>query len=552
MTVTNVALSSALLSSRELRLRLRHDVRVSLHQVISLAEIIIEDAGDSSSTSFVNVFYAAIAEAERTLRTVNSSTRNSHESHLELVKHCERLRAIVMPVQSLTADSPIHSDLLKLQAALSSFESAAQQLASATQESSKPYIWPGSGENQGASVPSSLLVHGRLLVVDDNEGNREVLARRLLRDNCDVFLAENGKQALKMVRRYDFDLVLLDIIMPDLDGFAVLRDMKSDPKLRHIPVVMISAMDEIDSVVRCIAMGAEDYLFKPFDPVLLRARIGALLDRKRLQDDEQRKNEELRRAFEEIQRQRQRSEDLLLNILPESVAAELKSTGHVKPIYFDDVTIVFADFVGFTISTEHLSAQKLVQLLHQYFSAFDRIIARYGLEKLKTIGDCYMFAGGVPVRSASHCVDSVLAALEMIDTVRQLSKAGEAASWRVRVGIHTGPAIAGVVGIHKFVFDIWGDAVNLASRMEASGEPDRVNLSSAAFARAKDFFSCEKRGRIQIKDKREVEMYFADCITPELLAVEGGSQETAFAERYRLYFNKNAPALPDCLLHPSV
>jgi adenylate cyclase len=389
---------------------------------------------------------------------------------------------------------------------------------------------------------------GLLLVVDDNEGNRDVLARRLLREGYEILLAEGGRQALKMLDRYPFDAVLLDIMMPEIDGYAVLAEMKKNPALRHLPVVMISALDDMESVVRCIEMGADDYLFKPFNPVLLRARVAALVERKRLRDDERNRSRDLERAFNEIQKQRKRSDELLLNILPEVIAQELQANNSVQPLYFEDVTVGFADIVGFTRSTEELPAEELVQVLHQYFTAFDKIIGRYGLEKLKTIGDCYMFAGGLPVRRPSHPVDSILAAFEMIHVAEQIGQTGPV-DWKLRIGIHTGPVIAGVVGIHKFAFDIWGDTVNLSSRMESSGEPARINLSVASFLRIKDFFACERRGKIAIKHGCKVEMYFANGLAAGLRSKGPGSRQ-AFEQRYKIYFQKDLQAFPEFLLDP--
>jgi adenylate cyclase len=387
----------------------------------------------------------------------------------------------------------------------------------------------------------------RVLIVDDNENNRDLLLRRLSREGCALAMAENGTQALEIMKRADFDLILLDIMMPEIDGFVVLAELKKDPKLQHIPVIMISAIDELESVVRCVELGADDYLMKPFNPVLLRARVNALLERKHLRDKEMRRTEELRRALVEIEAQRKKTEELLLNILPASIAHELQTEGCVKPMYFEDVTVVFADFVGFTLSTEELPADALVQILHAYFTAFDAIMARYGLEKLKTIGDCYMFAGGMPERKPSHPVDSVLAALEMIEATEQFAASGPV-HWKLRIGMHTGPVVAGVVGIHKFAFDIWGESVNLSSRMESSGVPGRVNMSASTYARVKDFFACEKRGRIKIKDGRELEMYLVQGIATGLLASKEAPAKKLFAQRYLTYFRRDLSAFPDSLL----
>jgi adenylate cyclase len=381
--------------------------------------------------------------------------------------------------------------------------------------------------------------------VDDNEANRDVLARRLQRDGCDVRLASGGYEALEIADHNNVDLVLLDIMMPDMDGFAVLKEFKQTAKLKHIPIIMITAVDEIESVVRCIEMGADDYLMKPFNPVLLRARVNALLERKRLRDDEIRMAKGLEQALFAIDRQTKKTQELLLNILPASVAEELQQNGVVEPMYFEDVTVVFADFVGFTLSTEELPADELVSALHEYFTAFDQIVGRYGLEKLKTIGDCYMYAGGIPQRNPSHPVDCILAAMEMVKITEQLSSSTQV-PWQVRIGMNTGPVIAGVVGIHKFAFDIWGDTVNFSSRMETASAPNRINVSANTFLRVKDFFACEKRGRLQIKEKREVEMYFVNGIAPGLLK-KAGTLPVAFARRYRTYFRKELPIFPSFL-----
>ena len=313
---------------------------------------------------------------------------------------------------------------------------------------------------------------------------------------------------------------------------------------------MISALDEIKSVVRCIEMGAEDYLPKPFDPVLLRARIGAILDRKRLRDEERLRTAQVETAFQEAERQKQVAEGMLRNILPAKIAQELQSAGTVEPMYFEDVTIGFTDFVGFTVATEKLAAEEIVGLLHEYFTAFDRIVSRYGLEKMKTIGDSYMFVSGMPDRRPSHPVDAVLAALEMVETVRAMARPNEGIEWQMRVGLHTGPVIAGVVGIHKFAFDVWGDSVNFSSRMESSGAPNRVNLSERTYSRVKDFVRCTPRGRVLTKDGREADMFFADGVYEKLIDAGVEGIPAAFARRYRIYFQQAVRAFPPFLLRP--
>ncbi len=259
-------------------------------------------------------------------------------------------------------------------------------------------------------------------------------------------------------------------------------------------------------------------------------------------------NQELEQRHGEAEKQRQVSESLLLNILPVSIAKELQAKGNVEPKYFEDVTILFTDFVGFTSSTEKLAADELVQVLHNYFTAFDQIVGRYGLEKLKTIGDSYMCVGGLPVRNPSHPVDAVMAAFEMVRTVNEPNRPGSLPHWPVRIGIHTGPVIAGVVGIQKFAFDIWGESVNYASRVESSGAPNQINLSWRTYSRVKDFFECEYRGKVLTKDKKEFNMYFAKGILQNLTDHSMQIPPPAFLHRYRVYFQHDPPAFPAFLL----
>ena len=255
-------------------------------------------------------------------------------------------------------------------------------------------------------------------------------------------------------------------------------------------------------------------------------------------------SEELTRQHKEVVHQRQISESLLLNILPPDVADELRTNGMVAPKYFEDVTIMFTDFVGFTASAEHLAAGDLVRLLNDYFTAFDRICIRYKLEKLKTVGDSYMCISGLPFPNPGHAVDAVLAALEMVQEVVSRDLPDNPVRWKMRVGIHTGPVIAGVVGINKFAFDIWGDTVNFSSRMESSGQPNRINISEQTYLRVRDFLQCEYRGKVLTKEKREYDMYFVTGLAP--LLMEGGEQfpPSAFVHQYKAYFRKDPPSFP--------
>jgi class 3 adenylate cyclase len=222
----------------------------------------------------------------------------------------------------------------------------------------------------------------------------------------------------------------------------------------------------------------------------------------------------VRRTKQIIENEKDRSEKLLLNILPVETAEELKEKGTATPKQYDMVSVLFTDFKGFTNIAEKLTPQELVAELNRCFFEFDKIIDKHGLEKIKTIGDAYMCAGGIPVANTTNPVEIVRAGLEIKQFMEDLKKSREASGqdyWELRIGIHTGPVVAGVVGKNKFAYDIWGDAVNTASRMESSGIPGKVNISGTTFELVKDHFECIHRGKIQAKNKGEIDMYIVEA-----------------------------------------
>jgi adenylate cyclase len=213
--------------------------------------------------------------------------------------------------------------------------------------------------------------------------------------------------------------------------------------------------------------------------------------------------------YKNISREKKRSESLLLNILPAETAKELKQHGKVDAVKFDQVTVLFTDFVQFTKVAEQTAPEQLVKSIDYYFKGFDEITTKYGLEKIKTVGDSYMCACGLPTLNPSHAKNVIHAAKEMVDLVRNELNATDGLShFEVRVGIHTGPVVAGIVGIKKWQYDIWGDTVNIASRMESMSKPGRVNLSETTWHIIKDEFPCEYRGEIEVKNRGPMKMYF--------------------------------------------
>jgi class 3 adenylate cyclase/sugar lactone lactonase YvrE len=268
------------------------------------------------------------------------------------------------------------------------------------------------------------------------------------------------------------------------------------------------------------------------------------LQNERLERTVEERTVEIRQQRDQIQEEQDKSEALLLNILPVPVANELKQTGAVQPMTFDDVTVCFTDFAGFTLSSEKIAAADLVATLDEYFTAFDAIVSRYGLEKLKTIGDAYMFAGGLPAAKSSHAVDAVLAALEIVEKAQQLSLRHEELQWKIRVGLHSGPVVAGVVGVRKFAFDIWGPTVNMASRMESSGVPGRVNISGRTYELVRDFIDCESRGPVKTKEGREFEMFFVLGPSSILAGTTSAGVPKEFRRLYEERFSSTLRAYP--------
>ncbi|HSR73052.1 MAG TPA: adenylate/guanylate cyclase domain-containing protein [Kiloniellales bacterium] len=242
--------------------------------------------------------------------------------------------------------------------------------------------------------------------------------------------------------------------------------------------------------------------------------------------------EELEHARTRAAEEQTRADQLLRTVLPVAIAEELKSEQRVRPRYFESVTVIFTDFRNFTRLTEGLDPARLVQMLDQQFGTFDRIAERNRLETLKTIGDAYMCAGGLPEPNRSHPIDACLAALEMQRAIAQSNRQREKMRLmplELRVGVSTGSAVAGIVGTRRFSYDLWGDAVNLAQRLEAASDPGRVNISASTAHRVKNHFEVEPRGEIEVKNKGPMEMFYLGRIKPEFSAdPEGARPNEAF------------------------
>ncbi len=438
---------------------LRFDMRTPLNAVIGYAELCLDEARAGSHNDLVK-------DLEKILR----AGQNLH-ALFESTEYPEQLETGTVSAEP----GPAQADAL--------LGSAAAPVVPT--------------QDYGGSAPP--MPTARLLAVDDDEMNRDMLLRRLQKLGYDVSQAATGREALQKLKDGNFDLVLLDILMPDLDGFQTLEFMKADPRLRHIPAIMLTALDDVDSIVRCIEAGAEDYVAKPFNPVILRARITASLDKKRLRDQEQ--------AFlNQLQLERSKSERLLLNVLPKAIAERLKAGQRTIVDSFIDSTVLFADIVGFTRIAAKQSPHRTVQLLNEIFSGFDRIAEQLELEKIKTIGDAYMMVSGVPVIRPDHAEACATAAFEMLEAVRVFNRRHQL-DWSIRVGMNSGPVVAGIIGTKKFSYDLWGDTVNIASRMESHGQPGFIQVSEATKKLLEGKYDFKPMGLIEIKHSAPMPTY---------------------------------------------
>ena len=437
----------------DFRRNLRHDLRTPLTAIKGFGEMLLEDALECGNQALVGDLQKLLDAGSRLLTQIDSIIDFTGYPQKRPPQVSSENHAISGIIRSVRSVSPLE-----------------------------------------ASTPS------RILVVDDTQATRELLSRRLSREGHYVVEAGNGHSALRLVASESFDLVLLDMMMPDISGYEVLTKLKANSLLRHIPVIVISALDEIDSIVRCIEAGAEDYLSKPFDPVLLRARIGASLEKKRLRDREQ-------AAMAELMAEKQRSDALLLNILPKSIVVRMNNGETTIADDFSEVTVLFSDIVGFTRMSMRRSAGEVVAILNAIFSAVDRLALELGIEKIKTIGDAYMAVAGLPEPRVDHAEVIAKLALTMRHLVSNVSQSyGE--ELKVRIGIHTGETVAGVIGTHKFAYDVWGDTVNTASAMESHGIPNEIQVSKASFLRLFDRFVLDPRGLVDIKGKGPMETFF--------------------------------------------
>lgn len=444
-------IQSAATDEESLLSRLRHEMLNELNPIINYSEMWIEDADEQFLSGFIPEL----------------------QMILNAGKKCEKL------VDQILASRDIDSARIPVE------ESSRDQLRD---------IFSPPEETETAVAAET----GLVLIVDDDDINRDILSRQLQKQGHQVACASNGSEALRMLTQQAVDLMLLDIVMPEMNGVEVLARVKADDHLSEVPVIMISALDEMNVVARCIKLGAEDYMPKPFNPTVLKARVDRSLEKRRLR---QREIEYL----QEIEREKKRADELLHVILPTEIVTELKATNTVAPRRYDNVAVLFVDIVNFTPYCDQHSAEDVVNNLQQLIVTWEEIALRHGVQKVKTIGDAFMAACGLFGDCTEPVLNCIRCGLEMIDATHKLE-----IGWNVRVGINAGSVVGGVLGRRQYLFDIWGDTVNTAARMESHGIEGAIVLSTAAWRKIAQ--QCEGRPleSVSIKGKGIMERVLFD------------------------------------------
>ena len=333
----------------------------------------------------------------------------------------------------------------------------------------------------------------KILIIEDSPVVQILLVKLLTKQGYEVVKAISGEIGVELAQEQIPDLILLDIVLPGIDGYDACKLLKSDDRTAHIPVIFISMLNSAESKIRGFEAGAVDYILKPFQASEVLARVDTHIRLRYLQSQLEEKNQQLLK-------EKQKSERLLCHVLPKSIAQELLNTGNCAAQLFTDTTVCFADIVDFTATSSTLKPEVIIYELNDVFTAFDRICLENNCERMKTIGDAYLFVSGMPESNPDHAASVAKSALEMVAFLDKRNKTADL-PWRIRVGINSGPLVGGVVGTDKYLYDIFGDTVNISSRVQKSAQPMQVNVSSATYEHLKGLFRFTDGNTVEMKGK---------------------------------------------------
>lgn len=342
----------------------------------------------------------------------------------------------------------------------------------------------------------------KILIVDDMRIISELIASLLneLNEPFQYLFAMNGKEACKMAHAARPDLVIMDWEMPEMSGYEALQRMKKNDALKDIPVIISSGFTESENIRLALEAGAIDYIRKPIDGIELIARVRSVLALTSAYN-------KLREQTVLLNHERQRTHNIIKGYLPESVVKEILNDGFVKPRRYKEVSVLFADLVDFTTTTNSMSPKCMFNELNSLFPAFDEIMHYHGCEKIKTIGDAYLASCGFPEAEPLHAVKLARAAVDMINFVSLRNKK-HPTRWRLRIGIHSGDMFAGLIGRENYHFDVFGDTINTAARMQQHADPMQINLSEKTNELVRDYFKTIERVPLKVKGKGVQKMFY--------------------------------------------
>jgi len=334
-----------------------------------------------------------------------------------------------------------------------------------------------------------------ILIADDNEDNCYTLVQRLKREGySNITVVHDGVEALDILNKQHFDLLLLDIMMPKMDGFAVLRQLKSDNSQPSLVILVISSTTEINNIVECIKLGAADFLPKPFDVDILRVRVNACLEKAWFIEQDAKNRQQL-------DKERKTYKDLLSSILPLQIVEELTKNNTVKPQVYANVGIIFVDLAGFTLFCRQHTPDEIFENLQLYIDLCEKLARVYKLEKIKTVGDSFMAATNMLEKHNSPIASCIDFSLALFKAAKELPT-----PWKIHAGIDYGPVVGGILGEDKYLFEVWGDAVNTASRLQEMATPDTIYLSKEARNNLQNFTGTSL-GMVEVKGKGLIEVF---------------------------------------------
>ncbi len=347
-----------------------------------------------------------------------------------------------------------------------------------------------------------------ILAVDDLAENLMMLRMTLRKLNYNLLFASSGNEALEMLKTQAPDLILMDIQMPGLNGFETTVEIKKMPRFKDTPVLFLSALKDVQNIVNCYEAGGVDYISKPFRAPELIARIETHLKISILQ--------------KQLEKEHEKMSIILGNVLPESYVRQLRSGIRPQTESFDEIVVLFTDFKNFTGISRDLGPTESIQHLNHIFFAFDEIVSAFQLERVKTLGDGYFAIAGINTPLEGAKLRVVAALLKMQEFMKYYNSKVTNSSWDLRVGAHSGPAIAGIVGYQKIAFDVWGNVVNIASRLQSVADTAGVLISEEMYAEVKPYVNCSRTETKSLHRLGEVPVYYIDSLTPEGVKNLGG------------------------------